>query len=925
MLGQINNIHIHNLRGIRDLEVPLSGRNLLILGENGTGKSSVIDAVELFFTEQIERLSGRQDVLQKDAIPFWGADKERWVQIGFSGENEPIQFMFSKPITRTQVPEKYKRFFEIASSRPFILHRYKLLAFIEDRAAERYERLSALIGMDAVDDIVESWKQAHNSFEKSYKIADVASKGALKDLQKWIKKDVVSDTEICDLVNQSIIPLGLVSITRRQDIPERQEALKGKFSQSVDFARAEALRTILSRVEEMLISLNTFIDMYEKLFNRWCDVLAKSSEVSDAPYENILVDGKRVIDELFLNICPLCESEIENKPQLLSRIDTRLEGLHALIHSRLTMEEQRGKTQKSIYGLQEAITRLRDSLAAGAKLDFSGLSEIRKKVQVIEQKLDFQPLVLDDMNNLKQNLKLDLFLEAVIADKETIINEAQKLSPSESEKEILTINNFLARVDEKWIDWEKEREVTSQQFKRFNQVKIVYQQLIQARKDGVQSIFDGLQAEFVRLYNVLHPGEGHKAISILMSENKANSADLLAEIDGMKPTHPLAHYSEGHLDSMGLCIFLAFIKKFNNDLNFIVLDDVLTSIDAGHRLRVAQLIATEFKDYQIIITTHDEFWANELSVVFKNNHIAMKTIRMNPWNQKDGATYSDYVTTDWDYYKGQINTGNKLDAIAGVGRSLERFLFTMRRNFHLEVPATFDDRYTIGDLYGPFFSWLSKKKIQRQDVKDFHYQINFLVEELDDYWRFRNWSGAHYNEWGEQVSQKEAERFVEIVQEIVSAMQCPKCSALVIYDIKSKVVRCPNCESNSAIKKPWVYNSRWKQKAGSILDTDYKNPKKQSEKPKTVTLITKIAFDAFLQDARRRLWWNYWNAVTATICCILTTQIKNIIAIRVINKSYQNLTPHIGLLSRCQIILHSIVSLSLNRKKPPLTYFRFRL
>jgi len=192
-------------------------------------------------------------------------------------------------------------------------------------------------------------------------------------------------------------------------------------------------------------------------------------------------------------------------------------------------------------------------------------------------------------------------------------------------------------------------------------------------------------------------------------------------------------------------------------------------------------------------------------------------------------------------------------------------------------------------------------------------------------WRFRNWSGAHYNEWGEQVSQKEAERFVEIVQEIVSAMQCPKCSALVIYDIKSKVVRCPNCESNSAIKKPWVYNSRWKQKAGSILDTDYKNPKKQSEKPKTVTLITKIAFDAFLQDARRRLWWNYWNAVTATICCILTTQIKNIIAIRVINKSYQNLTPHIGLLSRCQIILHSIVSLSLNRKKPPLTYFRFRL
>ena len=44
----------------------------------------------------------------------------------------------------------------------------------------------------------------------------------------------------------------------------------------------------------------------------------------------------------------------------------------------------------------------------------------------------------------------------------------------------------------------------------------------------------------------------------------------------------------------------------------IVMDDVLTTVDAGHRLFVARLLAREFPDYQFVITTHDKLWAKEL-------------------------------------------------------------------------------------------------------------------------------------------------------------------------------------------------------------------------------------------------------------------------------------------------------------------------
>ncbi|HMR68167.1 MAG TPA: hypothetical protein PKE64_29490, partial [Anaerolineae bacterium] len=110
-----------------------------------------------------------------------------------------------------------------------------------------------------------------------------------------------------------------------------------------------------------------------------------------------------------------------------------------------------------------------------------------------------------------------------------------------------------------------------------------------------------------------------------------------------KNDHPLGYFSEGHLDSLGLCIFLAFIKRFNTNVKIIILDDVLTSVDSGHRMRVAQLLAQEFGDYQILITTHDEMWAQQLATVMRNVGGALRLVRLKPWSLENGA--------DWDAYR----------------------------------------------------------------------------------------------------------------------------------------------------------------------------------------------------------------------------------------------------------------------------------
>ena len=369
----INKIHIHNLRGIKNLEISLTD-NLLILGENGTGKSSIIDTLELFFTKEIERIKGRQDVPVKDAIPFSGSEPtDRWVDLTLSETSEAVRLIYGTSPIRGSTPPNFSAFFEMAANRPFILHRYQLMGFIEARAAERYKRLSSLIGMERLDKIVDAWRQVLTKMEKDVKIADGENQSAWKELQIWLKKDVELNIEVCNAVNQAIAPLGLASISKRADITERQQELKGRAVRPINFARAEVLRTVLTRIEEMLSSFTFLTENYHTLFSSWQNFIEQSSHTVDARYEQILIDGRRVIDEFSLDVCPLCEQDIVDKNLLIGRIDTRLDGLHALIHARQKMDEERAKTQKAIFSVQEIIGRLRDSLAAGALQDINGL------------------------------------------------------------------------------------------------------------------------------------------------------------------------------------------------------------------------------------------------------------------------------------------------------------------------------------------------------------------------------------------------------------------------------------------------------------------------------------------------------------------------------------------------------------------------
>lgn len=55
---KIEEIEIHNVRGVRDLVLKPCSENLVIWGSNGSGKSTIVDAIDFLMTGSISRLKG---------------------------------------------------------------------------------------------------------------------------------------------------------------------------------------------------------------------------------------------------------------------------------------------------------------------------------------------------------------------------------------------------------------------------------------------------------------------------------------------------------------------------------------------------------------------------------------------------------------------------------------------------------------------------------------------------------------------------------------------------------------------------------------------------------------------------------------------------------------------------------------------------
>ena len=136
------------------MELP-DGRSCVVLGDNGTGKSSIADAIEWYFEGQIEflRKEGRGNAIRHSGA---AEDLDTTVAIRTDGS-------LGGSITTDTLPQP--EVLRIGMSELFMLRGRTLAEFVDKTKGQKWQALAELLGLDAINQLRLDLQYARNALE----------------------------------------------------------------------------------------------------------------------------------------------------------------------------------------------------------------------------------------------------------------------------------------------------------------------------------------------------------------------------------------------------------------------------------------------------------------------------------------------------------------------------------------------------------------------------------------------------------------------------------------------------------------------------------------------------------------------------------------------------------------------------------------
>jgi hypothetical protein len=317
----------------------------------------------------------------------------------------------------------------------------------------------------------------------------------------------------------------------------------------------------------------------------------------------------------------------------------------------------------------------------------------------------------------------------------------------------------------------------------------------------LESIYEDVATEFTEFYKTINDDEGK-----FIGELKAEPAKLSFNVDfyGRGTFPPGAYHSEGHQDGMGLCLYLALMKHTLGDkFTFAVLDDVLMSVDTGHRREVCRLLKTKFPNTQFLLTTHDRVWLQFM----KTEGLIQNGQFFGGWNIDTGPRIWD----DKDIW-GELDEALLKDQVPVAAALLRRYLeyisTVLADNLRAKVEYRGDANYDLGDLLPTTLNrWKDRLKAGIKAADNWGHDVEKAVieatlaeaQKLTQTTDAEQWAinkSVHFNEW-ENFTKAEFEKVVEAFKALLKYIRCsnPKCGGypyLTPRKGSSEQLRC-NC------------------------------------------------------------------------------------------------------------------------------------
>lgn len=736
----LKNLTIEHLRGsVSPFGLPFEkGKKLTVVyGENGTGKSTICDAFDFLGKGKVGSLENRG----------LGRLNKYWPSVGKKPNDVSVTLeTFDDASWRASIVRSDVVVNPVATRpRVEVLRRSQILSLVEAKPADRYAAISRFIDVSGVE------------------TSEATLRGLIRDLKQNREVAVARVQENQDAIRQFWESAGEVGSD-----PLAWAEAESKRDPDASDAEVTALATLQAAYSKLL-------DYPPRLNAAAQSVVAAKSSAAAAQQktqeciQTIATDAGEVVGVLeaarnYLHenpspaACPLCESA-EKIQGLGERISQRL----ALFAALQSAQAQVRTTTNGVQHFELQLEMLREEAtkhsAAFEKVraTFSWPGDCPMPTTPAPQ----------DIGALESWLTASAHLPSEWKKAETARQDKKQF--------IAALKRALKTYTEN-VQAQKDLDVLLPRLTRA--LEIVEEE----RRRFSDDILAKIAAEVGRIYELVHPGEGLNKISLELDPNKRASLEIGASFCSETGAPPQAYFSDSHLDTLGLCVFLALGALDGPENTILVLDDVLASVDEPHVERLIEMLYAEaIKFRHRLITTHYRPWKQKLRWGWLKNG-QCQFIELSKWTNTHGMTLIRSIPDVERLRHLLAETPPDPQLVcAKAGVILEAALDFLSLLYECSVPRRAGGLHTLGDLLPSIDKKLRNALQVEVRVVDASgmssYQTKSLGPILDELIRIaqaRNVFGCHFNALSFELLDSDALAFGHNVLELIEAITDPE-------------------------------------------------------------------------------------------------------------------------------------------------------
>jgi hypothetical protein len=785
---KLESVHIEEVRGIRKLDLDFGREKFAISGPNGSGKSGVIDAIEFGLTGHIGRLtgSGTKGLSVSEHGPH--VDKTKFPDAAFVklriflteiGKSATITRKIkspNKPKIEPDDDDVKVVLAEIADHPEITLSRRDLLRFILVEPTKRSEEIQSILKLDEIGQTRSALNTAQNKLQTAQRTAAAQVQSGRDALQLHLQIPTLRPEDLLEAVNKRRKVLGLPEIAELT-ADTKLDAGLSTAAKTTDFNKQSSLRDLKALSEA------------SKGFKDVAKTEAAAIVVDLAKLEGdpglLAALQRRAFIEKGLDLvegpeCPLCDQPWKNEQHLRDHLKAKL------VKSEKARKLQQTLLDNGTAIVQEAI-RVVGLLGAVQKIA-EGQGESAFARVLTGWKADLEALkaklvTVDGLTGLKDRLTTG-WIAIPKGFRESFKDLTEKIDAKPDQTATLDAQTFLTTAQLRLGDHREALRKNKAAEIAWTSAKTAYETYCTVLEDELNTLYDEVQEDFSEFYRAVNEDDESKFTAKLTPSEGRLDLDVNFYERGLFP--PGAYHSEGHQDGMGVCLYLALMKRlFGERFTFALLDDVVMSVDAGHRYQFCKLLKTHFPNTQFIITTHDRLWAEQMKSA---GLVTAKTsIAFHGWTIDTGPLVESNMEI-WDEIAAALAKGKVEVAAAALRHHLEYVSRLLADQLGATPQFRADGNYELGELLPSVLARLKYLHGKAADAaqswgndaeKEAVVKRKASLSTAAGAKSVEEWAvnkAVHYNEWA-NFGKKDFEPVIAAFKDLLGCFRCESCES----------------------------------------------------------------------------------------------------------------------------------------------------